>query len=148
VAGRMSWVSRRYTSRIEGTAYCMLGLVDVNMPLLYGEGRRAFMRLQLEIKKKSDNESVFAWRRNMRDFFNWETMQAADFLMAPPTYSYRRSFESEVNTIFRKKCQSTRRPCLTQLSRRSHSILVFWHRNPPISPTRATLSHTPRITRS
>jgi hypothetical protein len=40
----------------------------------------------------------------MRDFLDWETMQAAEFVMAPPTcVSYRRSFESEVNTILREK---------------------------------------------
>lgn len=61
VATRMSWVSRRQTSRVEDIAYCLLGIFDVNMPLLYGEGRKAFLRLELEILKKSDDESIFAW---------------------------------------------------------------------------------------
>ncbi|KAF9455285.1 hypothetical protein BDZ94DRAFT_1121184, partial [Collybia nuda] len=38
-----------------------MGLFDVNMPLLYGEGRKAFIRLQLEIIKKSTDHSIFAW---------------------------------------------------------------------------------------
>jgi Heterokaryon incompatibility protein (HET) len=101
VAERMSWVSRRRTSRIEDTAYCMLGLFDVNMPLLYGEGRRAFMRLQLEIIKKSDDESIFAWRRNMRGFLDWEIMQAAKFLKIDRMYMDQRSFEWSVDTILR-----------------------------------------------
>lgn len=57
----MSWLALRQTSRIEDIAYCVLGIFDVNMPLLYGEGKKAFMRLQLEIIKKSDDESIFAW---------------------------------------------------------------------------------------
>jgi hypothetical protein len=57
----MSWVAGRKTSRSEDIAYCMLGLFDVNMPLLYGEGKKAFMRLQLEIIRKSDDGSIFAW---------------------------------------------------------------------------------------
>lgn len=61
VATRMSWVSKRQTSRIEDTAYCLLGLFDVNMPLLYGEGRKAFLRLQHEIIKQTDDDSIFAW---------------------------------------------------------------------------------------
>ena len=61
VATKMSWISRRQTSRVEDMAYCLLGLFDVNMPLLYGEGRKAFLRLELEIVKKSDDESIFAW---------------------------------------------------------------------------------------
>ena len=62
VATRMSWASRRETSREEDIAYCLLGLFDVNMPLLYGEGAvKAFHRLQTEIMKISDDESLFAW---------------------------------------------------------------------------------------
>ncbi|KAK4627149.1 Vegetative incompatibility protein HET-E-1 [Fulvia fulva] len=38
VACKMSWAPRRKTTRVEDEAYCLLGLFDVNMPLLYGEG--------------------------------------------------------------------------------------------------------------
>ena len=62
VATKMSWVSRRQTSRLEDMAYCLLGIFDINMPLLYGEGRKAFLRLELEILKNSDDESIFAWK--------------------------------------------------------------------------------------
>jgi len=31
------------------------------MPMLYGEGARAFIRLQEEIMKVSDDETLFAW---------------------------------------------------------------------------------------
>ncbi|KAL8739835.1 MAG: hypothetical protein Q9184_008558, partial [Pyrenodesmia sp. 2 TL-2023] len=61
VATRMSWASRRTTTRLEDEAYCLMGLFEVNMPLLYGEGRKAFLRLQHEIAKTSDDESLFAW---------------------------------------------------------------------------------------
>ncbi|KAK3056192.1 hypothetical protein LTR09_002698 [Extremus antarcticus] len=46
-------------------AYCLLGIFDVNMPLLYGEGAKSFMRLQLEILRKSSDESIFAWRDDL-----------------------------------------------------------------------------------
>lgn len=61
VARKMSWLSRRSTTRVEDMAYCMLGLCGVNMPLLYGEGENAFRRLQSKIIKVSDDESIFAW---------------------------------------------------------------------------------------
>jgi hypothetical protein len=61
VAQKMSWAGKRETTRIEDKAYCLLGLFDVNMPPLYGEGEKAFARLQLEILKTSDDESIFAW---------------------------------------------------------------------------------------
>ncbi|KAL6244535.1 hypothetical protein RBB50_008777 [Rhinocladiella similis] len=38
VARRMSWASHRETTRVEDIAYCLLGIFDVNIPLLYGEG--------------------------------------------------------------------------------------------------------------
>jgi len=63
VAQKMSWASRRKTTRLEDTAYCLMGLFDVHMPLLYGEGKKAFYRLQLEIIKDSSDESIFAWGR-------------------------------------------------------------------------------------
>jgi hypothetical protein len=60
----MSWVSGRETTRIEDWAYCMLGIFGVNMPPMYGEGSKAFVRLQLEI---SHNESIFAWQSDPKD---------------------------------------------------------------------------------
>jgi hypothetical protein len=59
VAERMSWAANRRCTRIEDTAYCMLGIMDVNMPLLYGEGGRAFRRLQEEIIRSSTDLSIF-----------------------------------------------------------------------------------------
>lgn len=38
ITRKMSWASGRYTSRREDTAYCLLGLFNFNMPLLYVEG--------------------------------------------------------------------------------------------------------------
>ena len=62
VAQKMSWASNRDTTRKEDMAYCLLGLFQVNMPVFYGEGGpKAFIRLQQEISKKSDDESLFAW---------------------------------------------------------------------------------------
>jgi hypothetical protein len=62
VAQRMSWVAKRKTTRIEDKAYSLMGLFDVNMPLLYGEGgMKSFIRLQEEIMKGSDDHSLFAW---------------------------------------------------------------------------------------
>lgn len=61
IATRMSWAARRKTTRIEDMAYCLLGLFDINMPLLYGEGAKAFFRLQEEIIRRYNDHSIFAW---------------------------------------------------------------------------------------
>ncbi|OLN86758.1 Vegetative incompatibility protein HET-E-1-like protein 14 [Colletotrichum chlorophyti] len=61
VATRMSWAALRRTTRVEDIAYCLLGIFSVNMPLLYGEGSRAFTRLQEAIMRETDDQSIFAW---------------------------------------------------------------------------------------
>lgn len=61
IAQRMSWAAFRRTSRVEDIAYCLLGIFDVNMPLLYGEREKAFSRLQEEIIRSTTDQSVFAW---------------------------------------------------------------------------------------
>ncbi|KAH7309735.1 heterokaryon incompatibility protein-domain-containing protein [Stachybotrys elegans] len=61
VARRLTWLNKRQTTRVEDMAYCMLRIFDINMPLLYGEGTRAFMRLQEEIIKTTEDQSIFAW---------------------------------------------------------------------------------------
>ncbi|KIM68466.1 hypothetical protein SCLCIDRAFT_105868 [Scleroderma citrinum Foug A] len=61
VAQIMSWAVDRKTSRVEDQAYSLMGLLGVNMSMLYGEGKRAFQRLQLEIIRMSDDQSIFAW---------------------------------------------------------------------------------------
>ncbi|KAI6107013.1 heterokaryon incompatibility protein-domain-containing protein [Pisolithus croceorrhizus] len=61
VAQIMSWAAHRETTRVEDQTYSLLGLFGVNMPMLYGEGRKAFRRLQLEIIRESNDHSIFAW---------------------------------------------------------------------------------------
>ena len=60
IARQISWAANRRTTRPEDIAYSLLGIFNVNMPLLYGEGEKAFIRLQEEIIKESDNHSIFA----------------------------------------------------------------------------------------
>ncbi|GKT81510.1 HET domain-containing protein [Colletotrichum tofieldiae] len=61
VAERMHWASLRVTTRKEDMAYCLMGIFGVNMPLLYGEGTRAFTRLQEIILQETGDHSIFAW---------------------------------------------------------------------------------------
>lgn len=46
---------------MEDTAYCLMGLFDINVPLLYGEGEKAFIRHQDEIMKDMDDQTLFLW---------------------------------------------------------------------------------------
>lgn len=61
VSDIFSWAARRTTTRVEDRAYSLLGLMGINMPLLYGEGDGAFRRLQLEIARNLQDLSFLAW---------------------------------------------------------------------------------------
>ncbi|KAI5860675.1 HET-domain-containing protein [Durotheca rogersii] len=61
VAQKMSWAAHRSSTRPEDVAYSLLGLFDINMPLLYGEGDKAFVRLQEEILRETDDHSLLCW---------------------------------------------------------------------------------------
>ncbi|OAP55332.1 hypothetical protein AYL99_10305 [Fonsecaea erecta] len=58
-AERLRWASHRETKKTEDGAYCLLGIFDVSMPVIYGEGNRALDRLKDEIAK--------ACRRQLED---------------------------------------------------------------------------------
>ncbi|KAI0724412.1 heterokaryon incompatibility protein-domain-containing protein [Cerioporus squamosus] len=61
VVTRLGWASKRRTSRPEDEAYSLLGLFGLSMPIIYGEGRHAFRRLQEELIKRSADHSFFLW---------------------------------------------------------------------------------------
>ena len=61
VGVKMSWMSGRTTTLEEDEAYCLLGLFDVNMPMIHGEGRVAFIRLQQIIFERTGDETIFAF---------------------------------------------------------------------------------------
>lgn len=61
IAERMFWASSRYAQRIEDQAYSLLGIFNINMPMLYGEGLKAFQRLCEVIIAETDDETIFAW---------------------------------------------------------------------------------------
>ncbi|KAK6070977.1 het domain-containing protein [Seiridium cupressi] len=71
IAQRMSWAADRTTTVVEDMAYCLLGIFDINMPMLYGQGRNAFRKLQEEIINRSDDQSIFAWTCIMSQAQPW-----------------------------------------------------------------------------
>lgn len=83
VAQIMSWASTRQTTREEDSAYCLLGLFGVHMPMIYGEGDKAFLRLQLEILKVSHDHTLFAWTRPRVNEWSSST---GPFAMAPSEF--------------------------------------------------------------
>ncbi|KAI6101886.1 hypothetical protein F5141DRAFT_1242909 [Pisolithus sp. B1] len=63
IATRMSWAKGRTSTKEEDRVYTLMGLFDVNLPVAYGEGEtKTFLKLQNEIMKITDDQSIFAWR--------------------------------------------------------------------------------------
>jgi hypothetical protein len=81
-AQRMSWASDRETKRVEDLAYCLMGIFGINMPMLYGEGDRAFIRLQEEIIRSSPDQTIFAWESD-----SWEDRRGGLLASSPAAFS-------------------------------------------------------------
>ncbi|KIM57281.1 hypothetical protein SCLCIDRAFT_1143588, partial [Scleroderma citrinum Foug A] len=60
IAQIMSWAASQRMTRVEDRAYSLMGLLDMNMLMLYGEGK-VFHHLQLEIIHMLNDHSIFAW---------------------------------------------------------------------------------------
>jgi hypothetical protein len=55
---RFKWAQNRETTRKEDWAYCLLGIFDIFMPLIYGEGREnAVIRLRKGIHEASKGKT-------------------------------------------------------------------------------------------
>lgn len=63
IVERAGWARKRQTTEVEDMAYCLMGLFNVNMPLIYGKGVHAFKRLKTEIMKR--------WYDGSTPPFNW-----------------------------------------------------------------------------
>jgi hypothetical protein len=61
VQEKMYWASKRRTTKIEDAAYSLMGIFDVSIPVVYGEGHVSFHRLVEEIMRRCDELWVFAW---------------------------------------------------------------------------------------
>jgi hypothetical protein len=93
-AQKMSWAAFRQTTRVEDRAYSLLGLFNICFPPLYGEGWKAFGRLQEEILKVSMDQSIFAWTQkgifkpqnssNGGDLGDWSSRYRCSILAPTP----------------------------------------------------------------
>jgi hypothetical protein len=104
VATKMTWAAGREAAHEEDIAYSLLGIFDVNMSLLYGEGTtKAFIRLQREIIATcTADESIFAWHSDSAAVFG---------LLAESPSQFR-------------SCLGTRR---SDTSKISHSPWTYWN---------------------
>ncbi|KAI0644196.1 hypothetical protein C8Q79DRAFT_132973 [Trametes meyenii] len=117
VARRMSWASKRQTTRLEDKAYSLMGIFGVNMPTIYGEGGNAFIRLQEEILKQVPDQSIFAWGPVIYDdavlYRNLDSRSVSDdgrywqsrnlFAWSPDAFVHSGSISSMTPEAFQKR---------------------------------------------
>jgi hypothetical protein len=77
---RLSWAAKRQTTREEDNAYCLLGIFNIYMPLIYGEGREnALARLQEQVEKISKDKILLLdndQRRILLDSLQFDQIDA------------------------------------------------------------------------
>ncbi|KAK5627389.1 hypothetical protein RRF57_003104 [Xylaria bambusicola] len=78
VAQKMSWARFRKATRVEDIAYSLLGIFDINMPLVYGDGNKAFMRLQYEIIRSTPDLSIPAWSYDLTSGYEYTIRSECD----------------------------------------------------------------------
>lgn len=62
-AQRMSWVASRETTMPDDMAYCLAGIFKVRITVEYGRGSNAFDRLQQEILRVTEDQTILAWEQ-------------------------------------------------------------------------------------
>lgn len=93
VTERFSWAAKRQTTRAEDESYCLLGIFDIQMPLLYGEGRqKAVKRLKREIKEAAEDHANAQLQEVQRE--DQKTNMISRWLSAPdPTMNYQKALK-------------------------------------------------------
>lgn len=99
VARRMSWAAHRQTTRVEDMAYCLLGVFDISMPLLYGEGSKAFLRLQQQIISENSDMSLFAWQSDEDRVFSGLFADSPDQFVHCATLKRHRNVFDQTNEV-------------------------------------------------
>ncbi|KAI0738954.1 hypothetical protein C8Q80DRAFT_1275160 [Daedaleopsis nitida] len=95
VARRLSWVAPRRATLVEDEAYALMGLFGVHIPVLYGEGTQAFLRLQHAILAHTGDQSIFAWG----GILEWENITHA-YWERPSQSAAAASHERPSPTLF------------------------------------------------
>ncbi|KAI1261199.1 heterokaryon incompatibility protein-domain-containing protein [Xylariaceae sp. FL1019] len=151
VATRMSWAANRVTTRAEDTAYCLLGLFEVNMPLLYGEGTRAFRRLQEEILKITEDYTLMAWpgkgqgvlANSPQCFRNESSSRLSSWSYNDiKIIQHNKSYSGRTDSPWPKDLSVKRRDCLSDTTRSNDLDTEF---DPPVLTPRGLRVRLPII---
>ncbi|KAK8073183.1 Vegetative incompatibility protein HET-E-1 [Apiospora phragmitis] len=157
IGKRMSWAAQRSALKVEDIAYSLLGIFGVSMEIRYGEGSRAFMRLQEELLGTLNDASLFAWKATDTQEYHASSgrkrIKADDFLEYMPIESRDLPGENDTVIVDAPRSRSFACPfyvrdkehhlrCLTRADLRTIRDLKkhLWtaHRQPYYCPTCGT----------
>ncbi|KAK4894571.1 hypothetical protein LTR27_007212 [Elasticomyces elasticus] len=118
IAQRMSWASDRETRDVEDEAYSLMGLFDISLKLIYGEGQKAFIKLQRELIASSADQSIFSWKLDSR------THRVGSSLLAPSPRAFAEC-GGIIPTSVQRPCSLTNIGLSIQLNTCPHSMETY-----------------------
>ena len=83
---KLRLASTRQTSRIEDSAYSLLGMFSTSLPVVYGEGDKALGRLLAQLLTSSGDTSILAWTGKSGSFNSCLTANIFAFHQPPTTH--------------------------------------------------------------
>ncbi|KAK4962654.1 hypothetical protein LTR10_000281 [Elasticomyces elasticus] len=105
VETRMQWAGNRVTRKIEDRWYSLLGLFDVNMSLIYGEGEKAASRLKDEIAKSLRERMDTSKRDHGTSDPSSSAADRRDMLLDSLAFEQMDSRRATIKAAYAKTCQ-------------------------------------------
>ncbi|KAF9227118.1 TPR-like protein [Gyrodon lividus] len=81
----LRWASSRTTTEEEDIAYCLMGVLDLHLPVIYGEKKKALGRLLQEVVGRSGDLSILQWSGRASPFSSCLPDEISSFKPAPWT---------------------------------------------------------------
>jgi hypothetical protein len=83
---KLRLASTRQTTRVEDSAYSLLGIFSMSIPVVYGEGDKALGRFLAQLLTSSGDTSILAWTGRSGSFNSCLTANIAVFNQLPTSH--------------------------------------------------------------
>ena len=96
---KLRLASTRQATRMEDTAYSLLGIFSLSLPVVYGEGDKALGRLLAQLLTSSGDTSILAWTGKSGGFNSCLPAKIAVFEQSPTSHIPIAATTADVDTI-------------------------------------------------
>ena len=83
---KLCLASTRQTTRVEDSAYSLLGISSMSLPIVYGEGNKALRRFLAQLLTNSGDTNILAWTGRFGGFNSYLPTNIAVFNQLPTTH--------------------------------------------------------------